>query len=156
MKAAESLSQIVCWNCEELVHRYATHCPYCQKDLARPTLDEDDVPNRAKPKISQPVASPFGKIEALPHVDLQQKEELAETEETLPANAFVHQAGHVLLSLFSLLAGSFFFFFGLLLLLFSENGTFSLEWKASSWPYFVFSAMFLLLVGLWSVTKIEK
>ena len=84
--------------------------------------------------------------------------ETVEEQEFTPSaeESFGSQVGHVLLALFTLLAGSFFFFFGLLILLFSTNGTFSLEWKASSWPYFVSSALGLLITGLWSLSKIEK
>lgn len=70
--------------------------------------------------------------------------------------SFVSQVGHVLLALFTLLSGSFFFFFGLLILLFSQKGTFTLEWQATSWPYFVLSALILLATGLWSLSRVEK
>jgi hypothetical protein len=156
MKAAESLIQKVCPHCEELVHRYAASCPYCQKDIVHASLEEKA--STSNNPFADVHTKSFGKIEALPNIGMpecEKREEPLQQEQALDG-AFIQQAGHVLLSLFSLLAGSFFFFFGLLLVLFSENGTFSLEWKASSWPYFIFSAMFLLLTGLWSVSKIEK
>jgi hypothetical protein len=34
MGANVSNSQTLCWHCEEVVHRYATVCPYCRKSLA--------------------------------------------------------------------------------------------------------------------------
>jgi hypothetical protein len=69
---------------------------------------------------------------------------------------FASHVAHVILALFALLGGSFFFFFGLLVLMFSQNGVFRLEWNAASWPYFVGSAVTLLIVGIWSLSKIEK
>ena len=69
MKAAESVSQIVCWHCEEPVHRYASRCPYCQKDISSNSSDDlDESHDTATPKISaQPDIenNPFGKIESL-------------------------------------------------------------------------------------------
>lgn len=144
MKATESISQVTCWHCEEPVHRYATRCPYCQKSLATST------PNEEAPPI------PSSKITSLPRFEARAPVDEEEDSEPEVEESFGSQVGHVLLALFTLLAGSFFFFFGLLILLFSTNGTFSLEWKASSWPYFVSSAMGLLITGLWSLSKVEK
>lgn len=143
MKATESVSQVLCWHCEEPVHRYANRCPYCQKSLAGQATNEDQL------------AQASSKITSLPKFEMR---ETVEEQEFTPSaeESFGSQVGHVLLALFTLLAGSFFFFFGLLILLFSTNGTFSLEWKASSWPYFVSSALGLLITGLWSLSKIEK
>ncbi len=149
--SANSNQMTLCWHCEEAVHRYATHCPYCQKSL---------MPSQM---TSQPVAkeplSPTGKIAAIhsqenPFASIIDEQFQTPTAEELPS--FVSQAFFVLLSLASLLAGSFFFFFGILIKLFSHDGVFTLEWNISSWPYFVFSAIILVIVGLATLSKVEK
>jgi hypothetical protein len=71
-------------------------------------------------------------------------------------DTFGKEMRKVLVPLISLLAGSFFFFFGIILKLFSNDGTFTLAWNASSWPFFVFPAFFLLLVGMASLPKDTK
>ena len=53
MEATQSTSQVVCTHCEELVHRYAARCPYCQHDLtspivALPELHFDHMPSPVK------------------------------------------------------------------------------------------------------------
>lgn len=138
MKASEPVSQVLCWHCEEPVHRYATRCPYCQKSLEH-----------------APAAENSSKITSLPSFDIHEEQKI-EPQEIAHEQTFGAEVGNVLLSLFTLLSGSFFFFFGLLILLFSKNGTFTLEWKASSWPFFVLSALVLLVTGLWSLSKVDK
>ncbi|HXF28812.1 MAG TPA: hypothetical protein VN457_03095 [Chlamydiales bacterium] len=61
----------------------------------------------------------------------------------------------VLMPLVTLLGGTFFLFFALMLKLFSKNGKLTLEWSADSWPYFLFPALFLLLLGLGTITSEE-
>lgn len=130
-----------CWHCEEEVNRYAKRCPYCSKDLA-----------------VQPEAKPTSKIAPLHALTANPFEIVSENEEAVSQEHphFVSQAFFVILSLASLLAGSFFFFFGILIKLFSRDGVFTLEWSAVSWPYFVFSAILLVVVGLFTLSKIER
>lgn len=144
MKANLSSSQILCWNCEEVVHEYAARCPYCSKDLTNaqksPTLP--NLQSISSEKISPilPMATPTREQEKV--------------EEELPS--LLPDGFTVLVSLAALLAGSFFLFFGVVIKLFSVNGSFVLEWKASSWPYFVLSSLVLLVLGLYTLSKLDK
>ncbi len=137
MKANLSSSQIFCTNCEEIVHAYAVRCPYCSKDL-NPPISSDKITPIHDALPSSVVAMP----------------QAVEVEEEAPSN--LPEGFTVLVSLAALLAASFFFFFGVIIKLFSINGTFTLEWKASSWPYFVGSSLVLLLLGLFTLSKLER
>lgn len=148
MKASEQVDSVMCWHCEEPVHPYASRCPYCNKALSSTT---STTQKKIEPIYSLGVGDPV--FEAKTHAETVITEAEDEKEQV---EGFAAQVGHVLLSLFTLLAGSFFFFFGLLILLFSQKGVFTLEWKATTWPYFVLSALVLLSTGLWSLSKVEK
>jgi hypothetical protein len=140
----------LCLHCEELVHPYASHCPYCQKPVtAQSTTSATSL---------QASIESLGKIAPInPFEQIEQKQIDAKNQQPEAVDAtFASHVAHVILALFTLLAGSFFFFFGLLVLMFSQNGVFRLEWNVSSWPYFVFSAVTLLIIGLWSLSKVEK
>ncbi len=137
MKANLSSSQIFCTNCEEIVHAYAVRCPYCSKDLNPAPTSE---------KITQLHEVAPASIVAMPQAVAIEDE----------APSALPEGFTVLISLAALLAASFFFFFGVIIKLFSVEGVFVLEWKASSWPYFVGSSLVLLALGLYTLSKLEK
>lgn len=171
MNANLTHGQTLCLHCEELLHPYASHCPYCQK------------PVTVQPAAMQSSFESIGKIAQInPFADLesrlsetradegkrqQSKNQESRMQESgmldgsisrheVVESTFASHVAHVILALFALLGGSFFFFFGLLVLMFSQNGVFRLEWNMATWPYFVGSAVTLLIVGMWSLSKIEK
>jgi hypothetical protein len=145
MKANLSSSQIMCWNCEEVVHAYAARCPYCHKDLTANT-----APAAPSPVLVEKIAQ-IQPIAPSPVVALHEEKVEANEE-----SGFLQDAFTILISLAALLAGSFFFFFGVIIKLFSKNGTFVLEWNVNSWPYFVVSALVLLSLGLYTLSKLEQ
>jgi hypothetical protein len=134
-----SEAQMQCCFCEEMIHAYATRCPYCYKDI-NPV---GEVPSE------QVNPSPFLRME-----DNGAQEEKGRKEEKAPM--VISQTVYMFLSLAALLAGSVFFFFGVLIRLFSKDGAFTLEWSAGSWSYFVFSALALLACGMVTLSKVEK
>ena len=93
-----------------------------------------------------PIENPFANFQQL-------NEEFVTKQEPL---SFSGQSFFVLLSLAALLAGSFFFFFGIIIKLYATGGVFSLEWSSSSWPYFIAFAVFLVIVGLSALSKLDK
>jgi hypothetical protein len=138
MGAELATQQLVCSNCEELVNQHASRCPYCQCDLTTPFATRSQVAKEAtqviplNPKIC--------------HLDPAHEEEEKKQEE-----AVAEEEGSlfgILVPLFCLLAGGAFLLFSLILKLFSRHGKLVLEWNASSWHYFFFPALFLLVVGL--------
>lgn len=136
MKANLNSSQILCGNCEEMVHAYAVRCPYCHKDVQ--TTQSDKI-------------TPIQTLDPVPAVPMEQQVAIVEEMPSALPEAFT-----VLISLAALLAASFFFFFGVIIKLFAENGTFVLEWKVGAWPYFVGSSLVLLILGLYTLSKLEK
>lgn len=138
MKKASD-AQMQCCFCEEMIHAYATRCPYCYKDVSP----------IAEMQPEQVAPSPLFKME-----DEGISEEKGKKEEKAPI--VISQTVYMFLSLSALLAGSVFFFFGALIRLFAKDGVFTLEWSVSSWPYFVFSALVLLACGLITLSKVEK
>jgi hypothetical protein len=138
MGAGLATQQLICSNCEELVNQHAARCPYCQYDLTTPFATRSAVSKEASqitplnPKIC--------------HLDpaheegqKKQEEEILEEEGSLFG---------ILVPLFCLLIGGSFLLFSLILKLFSQHGKLILEWNASSWHYYFFPALFLLVVGL--------
>lgn len=137
-------NQVICGNCEEQIHRFASRCPYCNHDQK---LVEVAAP--AAPQIiSQPLPSKVTHLNELDSFPKVEKEITLSTDEDSPTSLFF--------SLLMLLGGSFFLFFGLMMKLFSKNGRFTLEWSADSWPYFLFPALFLLFFGLMSLTTVAE
>ncbi len=139
MKANLDSSQIFCNHCEEIVHAYAVHCPYCNK-----RIDRGASSKIAEMSTPTPIPSP---VVALPAAEQVLEEESASA---LP------ETFTVLISLASLLAASFFFFFGVIIKLFSTNGTFVLEWNVGCWPYFVGSSLILLCLGLYALSNLDR
>lgn len=137
MKANTGKKQIQCIYCEEMVHPYATHCPYCSKEIIS-TLEETE--SQFEQSLTQTNSLTF-------------KEE---ADKSSLSPLVTPQVFYVLLSLILLLAGSCFFFFGILIKLFSTNGVFTLEWNIDRWPYFVGSAVVSITLGLIMFSKIEK
>ena len=148
--AVEVNQQTICPHCEEMVHRYAARCPYCQHSLAQPVVpsssisadvqvDEEPVKEPEASKITQmPLAAPFG------------HESISEDRAISPQSML-----YALLPLILLLSGSFFFFFGLIIRFFSKQGQLILQWTQSSWPYFVFPSALLILAGVVFLSKTD-
>ena len=141
MKNQKSEAQMQCCYCEEMIHAYATCCPYCYNDV----IPSGEALNQPEQKAPAPL---------LRMDDEARLEDKGKTERSPPIA--ISQTVYMLLSLAALLAGSVFFFFGVLIKLFSKNGVFTLEWSVGCWPYFVFSAVALIMCGLLAHSKIEK
>ena len=156
-------TQVLCWNCEEVVHRYAAECPYCRKKLGQGG-DKEIIqkPQGALDSLSSYSDTTFQKIQPL-----QFQEENYTSAESMPMGGIelneasaevsheVIMASSSLLAIFTyqvlpvifLIAGSFFFLFGVLIRLFSINGSFTLSWNQGAWPYFVFPAAIISIAG---------
>lgn len=153
--AVEASQQTVCPHCEEMVHRYAARCPYCQHDLASPVLPQIFAQNNVQgiiPNVSSNGESdPNPKITQVPFHD-HFETDAAEESASLHTKKGVIQE---LLPLVALLSGSFFFFFGMLIRFFSTNGNLTLQWSQSSWPYFIFPSGCALIAGVILLSKMR-
>ena len=104
--------QVVCWNCEEMVHESALQCPYCNVELQKHVLQKAFSPT---PKIT-PITQYAAVQETIP----QQQHEHSETGSTA---AFI-------VSLFLFLGGSAFLFLATMVFFFSQNGSFTISWPS--------------------------
>jgi hypothetical protein len=149
MAAAQSAKhELICSNCEEMVASNAARCPYCQYDLSAPFATR--TPQREAPQII-PLNPKITHLEQpLPREVEQPKAEAA------PAPEEEHSIWNVLVPLVSLLSGTFFVVFSLILKFFSKGGRLTLEWNASSFPVYFFPALFLLVLGLFSLSFADK
>lgn len=156
MMATVSENQMVCGHCEEMVHRYAIRCPYCNHDLkVAQASSQGELQIPIEPSISKVMqipASPYAKPESAQKAAPEKI--LPVIPEEAPSEASANML-KVLLPLISLLAGSFFFFFGMLLKLFSKDGKLVFTWSADSWPYYLFPAIIFLAVGLMTLSSAE-
>ena len=169
-----------CWNCKEVVHSYASHCPYCRVEISKATPDEENKdsllpPYRLVNSSFQEEAAPSSlystkpmdfndndeavdhscDITALPYSE--DDEAIKPESQNIPAvkNLRFGNMKQVMTPLLMLLSGSVFFMFGLVLLLYSRHGVFTLRWNGNNWPYFLFSSLPLLLFGWRMLLKVE-
>ena len=199
MEATLSTSQMICSRCEELVHRYAARCPYCQHDLTAPLVamaelhfeqalnsfkDSTEQSDLSASKITplnqdipqklpstQSIAVKSSNTTATPNATMPLKQVTAAKQQAAlptfdslqveqkpqPATGITQESlVKVLFSLIALLGGSFFAFFGLMLKLFSKNGKLVLEWNAETWPYYLFPALVLLVLGMAMLPSSEQ
>jgi len=157
MGATLTSNQVTCAHCEEIVHRYAARCPYCQHDLCAVSLP---LPPASPPQPQQQMVSNPAPSK-ITHLSQPQFSRADEPVKTKPDALLEVEESHdssltrALFPLIALLAGSFFVFFGLMLKFFAKNGKLTLEWSADAWPYYLFPAIFLLIIGMMSLSPPE-
>jgi hypothetical protein len=98
--------QVVCWNCEELVHESALQCPYCNIELHKHTLEKPAAPSTKITPIT-PYTATQNEPQSLP-----------KSESTF---SFV-------CSLFLFLTGSAFLFLAAMVFFFAQDGFFTICW----------------------------
>lgn len=138
----------LCWNCEGSVTRDAANCPYCGVYL-HPKDDDgyEDIEDHRPP-----YAIPEEQENTVPEAPYAATREavIENKPEKTPLQIMKAQSADwkiVVLPLAMLLAGSLSLLFGVLLLLFSHNGTFTLQWNASYWVYYLVASIPLLFMG---------
>jgi hypothetical protein len=146
----------LCWNCEGNVAKDIDNCPYCGVYLHaaeleeaspwnpsyRPSADEEDIP------------SPLYQIK--PQVEEDSEEaEATNDSKSMSWDHLFSQLKHDVFPILFLMMGSVFFLFGIVLLLFSQNGTFTLQWKESDGLYFLLFAVPLIGFGWMYFQRLE-
>lgn len=162
-----SATQKKCHNCEELIHPYATSCPYCGHELEPERAEvvdpeEMEVPpapyklhsNQEQPDYAE---SPFRLVgsetiaqtaeEETPFKKEERQEEVVSSK-TDPLD--------VLKTLSLLLGGMVFFLFGLALVLFSRNGVLTLHWNGNWWPFYLICSIPMLYIGWRSLHELDE
>ncbi len=160
MKAVEASQQIMCSHCEEMVHRYAARCPYCQHNLIAPAspMSLESVNSEGESRKTDAPNPDIHKKEAgkITQVSFQDPFQTVLAHEEEAGVSLLQGLLRPLISLVFLLSGTFFFFFGILVKLFSKNGLMVLEWSESSWPYFVFPSLVVVIAGLVFLSQLDS
>lgn len=123
-----------CWNCEEIVHRSATECPYCRKGLAVFQESQQDEVEATLYKIPTTQA-----VLPTAHSFYSQKGSESKTSESVETSQLQYEVEStisplLLISsiLLTTMAGGLLLLSGLILL-FSDGISLTLEWSHSSW-----------------------
>lgn len=149
----------LCWNCEGNVAKTIDNCPYCGVYLHAQELEENSTWN--------PSYSPNSKMEEIPsplyqiqsedeEIQEQQDDPLASNSKSLDWSALFEQLKQDIFPTLFLMMGSIFFLFGVVLLLFSQNGTFTLQWQESDGLYFLLFALPLVGFGWMYLQRLDS
>lgn len=138
----------LCWNCEGNVARDATNCIYCgvylQREEESESEEEDLTPpytiNTEEEEKEVTFQAPYTPQEG-PLSKEMNPELFSKTKEENPWKKIV--LAQITLSLAALLT-----IFGLTLLSFSKDGVLTLRWDGEFWPYYLFLAAPLFLIGI--------
>ncbi len=148
----------LCWNCEGNVARDIDNCPYCGVYLHAPEEEEDSNWNPSyHSSKTEDIPSPLYQIQ--PDVEeIQEKQDRAISDEpkhAMKLSLFALLKRDIFPILF-LMMGSIFFLFGVVLMLFSQNGTFTLQWQESDGLYFLLFALPLIGFGWMFLQQLES
>lgn len=136
----------LCWNCEGRVTLTEEYCPFCGVYLSPSTLPEGA-------DHQQHLAPPYKLVEDPSENNLDDANDTDKDDQKLEISEEQEESfKNTLLTIFCLLGGVIFFLFGLVLLLFSQQGVFTLQWKASYWIFYLLVSLPLLLIG-WNKLK---
>lgn len=153
---SKSLRKRLCWNCEGEVVLSEEVCPFCGVSVVPACLEgPGDL-------FAPPYSNHFDKDLEVPKspYDLhgshpaEQTAPLASNEEESEPALDDFKRGTIAIIL--LLSGSVFLLFSLALALFSQNGTFTLQWDGTFWYVYAIVALPLLAIGWASLMKLEK
>lgn len=171
---------MICYNCEELVSRSASVCPYCQVSLSdeginqslsstyvRKPLLKTASPDATKITQLKSTSSPlaFGSPSALHGSSLQEinqqknslrKESSFIEEEEQETSTRTSPQISYMTSLLSFLLGGALFFFGIAIPMLAKDGVVVLTWRESLWLPFLGSGLVLLSIGYIFLNKVEK
>lgn len=124
--------QVLCWNCEEMVHESALQCPYCNIELRKHSLQKAPSESYKTQKIT-PI-SQYTVSHSVP-----QKQPLLEKKAD-SSFAFV-------CSLLLFLTGSSFLLLATFISFFSKEGFFTISWQEHSWSAFLGLGMAAIAFG---------
>lgn len=127
-------NQKFCWNCEASVLVNEEHCHACGVYLSP----------EENPSLQSVFSSPYRSFQedSLKEVNDLQVEVLTET-----SNHESLEIKYTLVSITFLLLGTLFLLFSTLMIIFSQNGTLTLRFDASYWPFYLVTAVPFLFLG---------
>lgn len=142
----------MCWNCEGNVARDATNCIYCgvylqrEQDLVE-EMYEPPFPSNGNKESPEETHEP-------PFLSEGAKEE---SSNSIFASAPVTSAWkELLIAQISLSLGGALALFALILFFFSKDGVLTLKWDGEFWIYCLSLGVPLLLIGIRTLSYIEK
>lgn len=137
----------LCWNCEGRVGFDQEHCPFCGVYLSPSTAADADIDNEENQNF---VNEHLNTDESLQE---NQSEEIISNEGSQNSCS---QTQQILLPLALLLGGTTFFLFGLILYLFSQEGTFTLQWNAHYWYWYLTVSIGMLFTGWRTLHQVDS
>jgi hypothetical protein len=120
--------QVLCWNCEEMVHESALQCPYCNIELRKHSLQKAAPPSSKITPIT-----PYAVTKSAP----------VEQHEPVPTGstfAFIS-------TLFLFLGGSAFLFLAAMVFFFAQDGFFTISWPKHTSSAFLGLGMAAIAFG---------
>jgi hypothetical protein len=148
----------LCWNCEGNIAKDTDNCPYCgvylhgseEETFWGPTYQPND--NESDLEIPSPLYASTSNE----HSSATNKpaEEIQESNQN--SLTFSTELSKDFFPMLFLMAGSLFFLFGLVLLLFSQDGTFTLQWNEDYWIFFWILSLPLLYAGWHLLQKLDS
>lgn len=145
----------LCWNCEGNVARDIDNCPYCGVWVQPPELGDNSVWNPNYQSKTEEIPSPLYHIHT-GDVDDNEEEPTDIEPNSISANTLFQKIKIDLFPVIFLMMGSNFFLFGIILMLFSQNGTFTLQWQGSDGLYFMSFAIPLTFFGWKYLQQIDE
>ncbi len=149
----------LCWNCEGNVAKNIDNCPYCGVYLHAEEMEEDSTwnPSYRAQKNNDEIPSPLYQIKPPLNEDIEEEPEVQEElSKPVNLNHLYSQLKNDVFPILFLMMGSVFFLFGVVLLLFSQNGTFNLQWQESDGLYFFLFALPLIGFGWMYLQRLES
>lgn len=145
----------LCWNCEGNVARNIDNCPYCGVYVHASEIEEDTDWNPSYQPHSKTEEIPSPLYQAISQEDQQEDESVGEEKTSVVWLSLLNQLKRDLFPILFLMTGSICFLFGVVLLLFSENGSFTLQWQESCAFYFLLFAFPLIGFGWRFLQQLE-
>lgn len=148
----------LCWNCEGNVARDIDNCPYCGVYLHASDIDENAAWNSSHLSSSktEEIPSPLYQIKPTEEISEEQEIPREEDSKSFAWNSLYKQLKGDIFPILFLMMGSVFFLFGVVLVLFSQGGTFTLQWKESDGFYFLLFALPLIGCGWMFLQQLEE
>ncbi len=144
----------LCWNCEGNVSREIDNCPYCGVYLHALELEENSQWNPTyQSSKTEEIPSPLYQVPN--QEEINEQKEFSSPEDSFSWSFLFTQLKRDIFPVLFLMTGSVFFLFGIVLFLFSQNGTFTLQWQESDAFYFFILAIPLIAFGWKFLQELE-
>ncbi|MBA3723188.1 MAG: hypothetical protein H0W88_12415 [Parachlamydiaceae bacterium] len=148
----------LCWNCDGNVSKEIDNCPYCGVYLHADEPEETFWgPSYRQPsnkdaelEVPAPLYTATEKNTQIEDTEIEENEKPKDSITIL-----THLRQDIFPVLF-LMSGSIFFLFGIILYLFSNQGTFTLQWNGDYWIYYVILSAPTLFFGWKYLNRIPE